>query len=332
MAKSRFEEYHHVTLPNKHRINYPQLLNPFTVDIVFSPLRSIKEFVQLETLVFDNMNAKYFDSILRHLASFFKLQSLTINPVVHIQDSSLFVSSIISFTETKIFSIEYFTIKTRFHCPPSNNLLSYLPRLRYLSIDCLDGTDFTETEFYPIQWKTLKHVSLELEAVLFSRFEPMIKNFFYYIETLRFTSKYETTYLDSEVWKELIPNLLKSKCHVNYYPNVTQLTITHDSDMSSRAISTLLNRIIPLEKLTELVFTDFIHFPFEELIQLLYRTVNLYTLKYEFLCLKEANLESIQRSDILQQASKKNQIRFRSTKKLKSRNETCSFELVCLRS
>ncbi|CAF1114672.1 unnamed protein product [Adineta ricciae] len=95
---------------------------------------------------------------------------------------------------------------------------------------------------------------------------------------------------------------------MNYFPNVTQFNITCDSDTSPRAISTLLNRIISLEKLTELVFTDFIDFPFEELTQLLYHTVNLHTLKYELLCLKEANLESIQRSDIFQRASKKNQI------------------------
>ncbi len=113
-------------------------------------------------------------------------------------------------------------INNSFQFQSFNNLLSYLPQLRYLSIDCLNGVDFTDIEFYPIALKHLKYVSLELNCVYFDRFEKLIKNFFYYVEVLRFTSKYDSRYLHADKWEELIT------C---YMPNLRVFDINHDGSV-----------------------------------------------------------------------------------------------------
>lgn len=115
-------------------------------------------------------------------------------------------------------------INHHFRIQSFNNLLSYLPQLRHLSINCLDGFDFNDIEFYPIILKDLKYVSLELELVYFNRFEKLIKNFFYYIEVLYITTKYDSQYLDAERWEELIST---------YMPNLRIFDINHDGSVQA---------------------------------------------------------------------------------------------------
>ncbi|CAF4356387.1 unnamed protein product, partial [Rotaria magnacalcarata] len=61
--------YHNnVIKPKKYRINYMRLSNPFTVDLIFSPPHTICDYIQLETLIFDNIDTKYLVNILKHLS------------------------------------------------------------------------------------------------------------------------------------------------------------------------------------------------------------------------------------------------------------------------
>jgi len=94
ISKSKFEHYHkNLILPNKHRINILRLSNPFTVDIVFSPPRILCKFIQLESLILDNISAKYLKNILKHSILLPKLHSLELNLADYIQDpSQIFVS------------------------------------------------------------------------------------------------------------------------------------------------------------------------------------------------------------------------------------------------
>ncbi|CAF1630729.1 unnamed protein product [Rotaria magnacalcarata] len=67
MSKSNIDDYHNnVIKPKKYRINYMRLSNPFTVDLIFSPPHTICDYIQLKTLIFDNIDTKYLVNILKH--------------------------------------------------------------------------------------------------------------------------------------------------------------------------------------------------------------------------------------------------------------------------
>ena len=90
MSKSNFELYHkNMIKPNKHRINLLRLSNPFTVDIIFSPPRIICDYIQLERLILDNIDAKYLNNILKHSILLLKLHSLVVTPADYVQDPSI---------------------------------------------------------------------------------------------------------------------------------------------------------------------------------------------------------------------------------------------------
>ncbi|CAF1190306.1 unnamed protein product [Rotaria sordida] len=208
MSKSNFEQYHkNIILPNKHRINYLRLSNAFTVDIIFSPPRLISKFLQLETLVFDNINARYLNNILHHLIILPHLHSLTINLIDYIQNSTLFYLQLFRLSKLKYCKIQF----------ESKDDEQLLPRFDYLN-----GIDFKDIELYPLLLEYLKYVSLELDLVYFNRFEQLIKNFFYHVEILHFTSKYYSRYLDAELWEKLI---------TSYMPYLRIFDINHDGSI-----------------------------------------------------------------------------------------------------
>ena len=56
LSKTNLELYHeHMINPNRHRINILRLSNPFIVDLVFSPPRTICDFIQLERMSIQNI-------------------------------------------------------------------------------------------------------------------------------------------------------------------------------------------------------------------------------------------------------------------------------------
>jgi len=110
---------------------------------------------------------------------------------------------------------------------------------------------------------------------------------------------------------------------VHYFPNATELTIKEDLKTFDLSISLTLTRIVPLKQLTKLMI-DCYYFPFEELIHLLYFTPNLHTLKFQFLSLNDRRLKLIEKNDIFQYVSKKNQI------KNLDLDGTCTFETMQL--
>jgi len=95
---------------------------------------------------------------------------------------------------------------------------------------------------------------------------------------------------------------------VNYFPNTTELTIKHSFKTSDDFISTTLNRIIPLTKLTKLVIEDY-DFPFKQIIQLIHLTPNLHTLKLDLLPFYEINLNLLEKNDFFQHVSSINKIK-----------------------
>jgi hypothetical protein len=249
MSKSNFEWYYkNIILPNIHRINILRLSNLLTVSIVPQPWL-ISKFLQLETLILDNINGQYFNNTFDHLIILPQLHSLTINTIDYIQNSTLFYIRIFHLPKLKYgkikfeskddvqllpkstdkFSpIECLVINNRFRFQSFNNLLSYLDQLRHLSINYLNGFDLTDMEFYPIVLKNLKYISLELDLVPFNQLEKLIRNFFYYIEVLRLTTKADSTYLDAKKWEQLI---------VSYMPNLRIFDINHEDSQQINQVT-----------------------------------------------------------------------------------------------
>jgi hypothetical protein len=246
MTKTNFQRYYKkIILPNRHRINILRLSNPFTVDAVFSPSRFITQFVQLETLILDNINNKSFNNISDYFIFLPKLHSLTIHFAEYIECPSIPFGRIFSISKLKYckityqtkdqyqiwpiyFSkydrspIEYLVINTRFPFESFADLLSCLPRLRHLSINCLVNSGYMETdmdkEVRPIVLKRLKSVSLKLDWISFNRLEDFIKNCFNRIEVLRLTTTYDSEYINAKRWEQLISS---------YMPNLRVYDVNH---------------------------------------------------------------------------------------------------------
>ena len=245
MTKTKFECYYKkIMLPNKHRINYLRLSNPFTSDIVFSPPDIITQFIQLETLVLDNINQKSFNNISSELLLLPKLHSLIISFAGYIKSPHIPFAQIfrlsklkscklsyqekrgvqflpIQVTEHDRSPIEYLVIKCGFSLQSMSNLLSCLPQLRHLSIDSLGDSSYgemeTENKERIIELNHLKYVSLRLR-IEFDLFEDLIKNYFRSIEVLRLTTTFHSEYLEAKKWEQLI---------TSYMPNLRIFDIDH---------------------------------------------------------------------------------------------------------
>ncbi|CAF4869907.1 unnamed protein product, partial [Rotaria sp. Silwood1] len=356
--------------------------------IVFSQPWLISTFLQLETLILDNISAQSLNNVADHLIILPKLHSLTINNIGYIQNSTLYYIRILRLPKLKyckikfeskddvellpkstdIFSpIECLVINHYFRLQSLNNLLSYLQQLRHLSINYLNGFDLQHIEFYPIVLKNLKYISLELDLVSFDQLEKFIKNFFYYVEVLRLTIKADFTYFDAkkmgtinktvksgifystnpyrrkdytfywefdeQVCSYIQENNLNSVKHlhicsnaisdicINYFSNVTELTITNSFQISVDPVSKTLSRIVALKQITKLVVEPY-DFYFEELIDLLRCTSNLYTLKYDLICFHQNTATSIQQKEEFLHLSNINKV-----KRLDIR-ETCTLEEI----
>ncbi|CAF3635086.1 unnamed protein product [Rotaria sp. Silwood1] len=251
MSKTNFELYHqNMIKPNKHRINLLHLSNPFTVDIIFSPPRLILQFIQLETLILDNIDAKYLHNILKHSILLPKLYSLVLTPIDYVQDlSTLFIYIFrlpklksckftyrtkddeellpIFLADLKHSSIEYLVINSRFPFDSLSDFFFCLSNLRYLSINCLVGSRHSDIHNYPIVLKHLKHVSMKLDYIHFNLLKKLIKHFFRHVEVLRLTTQFYHAYLNAKRWQELIQT---------HMPNLRIFDIHHEDSIEDNHI------------------------------------------------------------------------------------------------
>jgi hypothetical protein len=233
MSKPKFEYYHqNILIPNRHRINILRLSNPFTTNIVFYPPEIISKFLRLETLVLDYTDGTYLENILNHSIHLPKLHSLSIDFIAFIKNSTDIFLGIfrlpklkycklkfhdtsclnLSSTSTNILSpIEHLVIQTSFPLESFINLLSYLPRLRRLSIDVILDCHHKEIVFSPLALKSFKYVSLRVYDMNFNRLEHIIKNYFHCIEVFHLESTHDQSYLHAKQWEQIIlsdmPNL-----------------------------------------------------------------------------------------------------------------------------
>jgi hypothetical protein len=119
----------------------------------------------------------------------------------------------IHFTKYDCSPIEYLVINTRLS-EPFDDLLSCLPRLRHLSINCLVNSNYIDMkkELRLVVVKHLKYVSTKIDCIRFNRFENFIKEYFSPVEVLRLTTTYDPNYLDVKQWEQLITSYMPNLC------------------------------------------------------------------------------------------------------------------------
>jgi hypothetical protein len=226
MSKSNFQDYHSdMIVPNKHRIISLHLSDVFFIDMILSPPRILSKFLRLETLILDNIKVKHLENILNHALSLPNLYSLVIKPVDYCENSnnvyrqifrlpvlkyckiSLSTSSVLewlSIGDDEYSPIEHLVIDDTVYFDTLDHLLSYVPQLRKLSIQCLHGYLSTRTELSAIKLNHLTHLSLDFHSIFFDQFEKLIKEFFIHVQVLHISTGHNIEYLNDHRWEQLI--------------------------------------------------------------------------------------------------------------------------------
>ncbi|CAF1376094.1 unnamed protein product [Adineta steineri] len=96
-----------------------------------------------------------------------------------------------------------------------NNLLSYIPNIRQLSLKNIDRRNTIRKHNQTIILNNLTHVSFKLYSIHFNVFELLVKDFFRLVQVLCLTSLYygfveNQEYLDANLWEQLILNYLSN--------------------------------------------------------------------------------------------------------------------------
>ena len=227
MSKSTFLQYHQKIIePNRHRIASLRLPDVFTVNLIFSPSRYIKEFIRLEALILENIDANFFKDILfDHLTSLLTLRSLVLVFNGPISNKTAFYRGILRLPALKYCKLSFEVIsQSNFLCRATNesspiehliiendanldelySVLSYLPQLRRLSWQKLSALDYKQTIVERMELKHLTHLTLELRHANFNQFETMIIDHFPHLEVLHLSTSFNREYLDEDRWERLI--------------------------------------------------------------------------------------------------------------------------------
>jgi hypothetical protein len=191
-------------------------------DLVFLSRQNIEKFIGLKTVVLDNVIT---DNLLDRLISLPNLSSLIINQLdcelkgyircssilclpalkyckVSYEGRVLFGSLSDTFNQSS--PIEHLVINGKFNLNELPNLLSCVPHLRRLSIDCLCLFDRQRIKPFSTISDKLTHVSLKLERIKFNRFEPFITHLFHNLQVFRISTDNDEDYLDANRWERLI--------------------------------------------------------------------------------------------------------------------------------
>jgi hypothetical protein len=257
MSKSTFQRYHrHVIMPNKHRITSMHLSNPFVVDLIFSPVRTVSHFARLETLVFDGIKSKYLANIIRRLATLPNLTSLTFVPIGYLSDRNRIYESILrlpalkhckmslpersagwelSVSPTVTSRLEQLTIDHSFGLDELDILLPHVPQLRRLTCHSLKRTYGAQMPPFPACLNVLTHASFNMPNVPFDQFQPLIENLFRQLLVLRISTGADDQYLNANRWQHLITSFMPQLRifdlqHISHtYNNATASRVTYES-------------------------------------------------------------------------------------------------------
>jgi hypothetical protein len=228
ISKSRFEDCcTYIIQRNIHRILSLRFSNPLILDLFFSLFTLNSSFIQLESIIFTQINFEKLEPILVNFSLLPRLYSLTINNNIEVCDSSkiyrlifdlpVLKSCIISpkfyggslslnIAKESTSSIEYLSINR--HCSLNQflTLLSYTPKLRRLSNLSISETPNTNLSYLSMISPKLSHISLKLWRMSFESFKCFSSKLFFHLEVLNICTRADDYYLIAERWEQLIIN------------------------------------------------------------------------------------------------------------------------------
>ncbi|CAF0808945.1 unnamed protein product, partial [Adineta ricciae] len=230
MSRKAFQSYHrHMIMSNKHRIASMSISNPFIVDLVFSPVRTVSHYNRLEMLVFNQIKSKYLINILHYLSYLPDLKSLTIIPADELSNRNEVLVKILSLPGLKYCKmslkersginpltipstitspLEHLVIDHDMNFRQLKSLLSYVPQLRHLTCYSVVSSYSSSSETFTDLLCNLTHVSLQMTDILFNSFEPMIRDLFHHLQVLRISANRDSEYLNADRWERLITSFI----------------------------------------------------------------------------------------------------------------------------
>lgn len=247
ISKIDFQFYcSNVILPNRRRINYLHLSNPFTFNQLFYPPHTIFEYQQLETLILEHVDIKFLSHSFRYLSTLKHLRSLHIsfaNTVQYPNDIFRYIFKLpylktchltyqtkheqhplpVNLYKYEKSSIEKLVLNARLRVDSFPDLMICLPKLRSLSLDCLVGTDLSVMTPSLINLKDLRYVSMKLDGLSFLHLIQLAKSYFHSIETLYLTIRSECSFFAPQQWKNFLQNCL---------PNLQSFDLNYMSDVN----------------------------------------------------------------------------------------------------
>ncbi|CAF4710045.1 unnamed protein product, partial [Rotaria sp. Silwood2] len=193
ISKSNFQNCcTYIIQPNVHRIVSLRLSNPLSIDLFLTLFSFNASFIQLESLIFTQINFKKLEPILTSLSSLPRLYYLTINNNIEVCDSSeiyrlifrlpvlkhciispKFYGGSLSLHTAKNESspIEYLSINR--HCSLNQlmSLISYTPKLNHLSSLSISETSNARINNISMTYPKLTRSSLKLWRMSFDSFK-----------------------------------------------------------------------------------------------------------------------------------------------------------------
>ena len=225
ISKGNFQHFYtDVLQPNIHRIKSLCISNFFTADILLSTPSHVAKYLQLETLILDNLPKGYLNNLryLNVLPRLFSLVVLSHNDIndqtkiydqifqlpvlkycqVSLQQDYLVTSS--SFVFNRYSPIKQLVIKNSINLNLLYNILSSLPQLRRLSVDILLDSTETKDPKSSIDLNHLTHVSFESCSITFGSFAILAEKYFSNLQVLCISTSDCASYLNAEQWECLI--------------------------------------------------------------------------------------------------------------------------------
>lgn len=223
LSKSNFQRYYtYFVRPNNYRIRSLRLLNSFMFNLIFSSIENTEQFIELETLVIDNVISQDF---LYRLISLPNLSSLIINQSDHTVTEHIYCHSIVRLPRLKYCkisckakisfesslntlnesnSMEHLIINNEFDLNQLSKLLSCFPCLHRLSIDSLYFFRRFGIPTFSNRLNQLTHVYLQLKNIKFDQFESFIIHLFHHLQVLQISTDNDKEYLNAVRWERVI--------------------------------------------------------------------------------------------------------------------------------
>ncbi|CAF1495995.1 unnamed protein product [Rotaria sordida] len=234
--------------PHADRIQSFQLSHPFAADLCLLVMPLMRNFIQLETLIINNIESDSLEEVINHLSCLPILSSVTITSNGYVRNQNdlylkIFHLPMLKYCQmlvetlrfriplpvaTNRFSpIEHLVIKHAISLNQIDSFLSYVPYLSRLSLTAFDGWRGYRTKNNSIILNHLTDVSLGLTDIDFNHFEVLVRDLFSQVQVLRISSGYERhsywnmEYLNADRWEQLIsihmPNIRIFDFQYRYY-------------------------------------------------------------------------------------------------------------------